>query len=132
MTDSERNDELLARARDLSTSISPQQDLWPGIEAAISKPRVSRWTPRFAQAAAVLLLIGASSGLTWLTTKDSPSGRMRNGYSLLTGKRTRKSFCGSPISTLSPSLAMISSSVMVSPLRGTSSSIVTAKGQRRR
>lgn len=70
MTESARNDALLARARDLSTGISPQQDLWPGIEAAISKPRVSWWTPRLAQAAAIVLLIGASSGLTWLTTKD--------------------------------------------------------------
>jgi hypothetical protein len=70
MNDIERDDALIARARGLSTEISPQEDLWPGIEAAITRPRVSRWTPRFAQAAAVVLLIGASSGLTWLTTKD--------------------------------------------------------------
>ncbi|MDJ0906429.1 MAG: hypothetical protein QNI96_10450 [Woeseiaceae bacterium] len=66
----ERDDELLARARDLSTGISPEQDLWPGIEAAIRRPKTSRWTPRFAQAAAIVLLVGASSGLTWLATKD--------------------------------------------------------------
>ncbi len=70
MNDIERDDELLARARDLSTEISPEQDLWPGIEAAIRRPKASRWTPRFAQAAAVVLLVGASSGLTWLATKD--------------------------------------------------------------
>ena len=70
MNDIERDDELIARARELSTEISPQKDLWPGIEAAITKPKVSRWTPRFAQAAAVLLLVGASSGVTWLATKD--------------------------------------------------------------
>jgi hypothetical protein len=70
MNDIERDDELITRARGLSTDISPQNDLWPGIEAAIKRPRVSRWTPRLAQAAAVVLLIGASSGLTWLTTKD--------------------------------------------------------------
>ena len=70
MNDIERDDELIARARGLSTDISPQKDLWPGIEASIRRPRVSRWTPRLAQAAAVVLLIGASSGLTWLTTKD--------------------------------------------------------------
>ncbi len=70
MNDIERDDELLARARDLSTEISPEQDLWPGIEAAIRRPKASRWTPRFAQAAAIVLLVGASSGLTWLATKD--------------------------------------------------------------
>ena len=70
MNDIERDDELITRARGLSTDISPQSDLWPGIEAAIKQPKVSRWTPRLAQAAAVVLLIGASSGLTWLTTKD--------------------------------------------------------------
>lgn len=70
MNDIERDDELLARARELSTETSPQQDLWPGIEAAIRRPKVSAWTPRLAQAAAIVLLIGASSGLTWLSTKD--------------------------------------------------------------
>ena len=70
MNDIERDDELIARARGLSTDISPQKDLWPGIEAAITQPKVSRWMPRLAQAAAVVLLVGASSGLTWLTTKD--------------------------------------------------------------
>lgn len=70
MNDIERDDEMIARARELSTEISPQQDLWPGIEAAIRRPKVSAWTPRLAQAAAIVLLIGASSGLTWLTTKD--------------------------------------------------------------
>ena len=32
MNDIERDDELIARARELSTEISPQRDLWPGIE----------------------------------------------------------------------------------------------------
>jgi hypothetical protein len=70
MNEIDRDDELVAKAAGLSTEIRPQKDLWPGIEAAIARPRRSRWTPRFAQAAAVILLVGASSGLTWLTTKD--------------------------------------------------------------
>ena len=70
MNEIEREDALLERARQLETGISPRKDLWPGIEAAIARPKVSKWTPRFAQAAAIVLLVGASSGLTWLTTKD--------------------------------------------------------------
>ena len=70
MNDMEREDEFVAKASELATRISPERDLWAGIEDAITRPKRSRWTPRFAQAAAVVLLIGASSGLTWLTTKD--------------------------------------------------------------
>ena len=66
----EREDELIAKASGLATGIRPERDLWSGIEAEITKPRRLRWTPRFAQAAAVFLLVGASSGLTWLSTKD--------------------------------------------------------------
>ena len=70
MNDIGHDDKLIAQARGLSTEISPDKDLWPGIEAAISTPQRSRWMPRLAQAAAVVLLVGASSGVTWLTTKD--------------------------------------------------------------
>ncbi len=68
----ERDDKLTAAARQLATEIQPQRDLWPDIELAITEvaPRRSRWTPVFAQAAAVVLLIGASSGLTYLAVKD--------------------------------------------------------------
>ena len=67
-----RDDKLTAAARQLATGIRPQRDLWPDIERAIteSEPRRSRWTPIFAQAAAVVLLVGASSGLTYLAVKD--------------------------------------------------------------
>ena len=67
---SDRDDKLIAKASKLSTEISPERDLWPGIEQAIRVPRRSRWTPRFAQAAAVVLLVGASSMITWMATKD--------------------------------------------------------------
>jgi hypothetical protein len=65
-------DKLTEAASQLATEISPERDLWPEIEMAISNPvhEKSRWTPMFAQAAAVVLLIGASSGLTYLAVKD--------------------------------------------------------------
>jgi hypothetical protein len=68
-------DKLTASARQLATEMRPERDLWPGIEAAIAEPapRRSRWTPWLAQAAAVVLLIGASSGITYLAVKDDGS-----------------------------------------------------------
>jgi hypothetical protein len=65
----EERDELMRAARRLPRGIAPQRDLWPGIEKAIAQPaRPSRfrWNKVFAQAAAVLLLVGGSSGVTWL------------------------------------------------------------------
>ena len=70
MTDRELeqfDDELMYAAGNLERDIQPPNDLWPGIEAAIElPPRVSPWTKYLAQAAAVVLLVGASSGLTYL------------------------------------------------------------------
>lgn len=68
----QRDDKLTTAAQQLATGIQPQRDLWPDIERAITEPvpRRSRWTPMFAQAAAVVLLVGASSGLTYLAMKD--------------------------------------------------------------
>ncbi|NOR36089.1 MAG: hypothetical protein GQ577_05015 [Woeseiaceae bacterium] len=70
MNEIERDDKLIAAASNLSTEISPDRDLWPGVARAIAEPQRSRWMPRFAQAAAVVLLVGASSMLTYLGTKD--------------------------------------------------------------
>ncbi len=67
----ERNDDkLLKQAGRLATEISPERDLWPGIEDAITRPKPSRWTPMLAQAAAVVLLVGASSMVTYFVVKD--------------------------------------------------------------
>jgi hypothetical protein len=68
----ERDDKLTAAARQLATEIKPQRDLWPDIELAITETpsRRSRWSPMFAQAAAIVLLVGASSGLTYLAVKN--------------------------------------------------------------
>jgi hypothetical protein len=65
------DDKLMQAAGQLSTRISPERDLWPGIAEAIASPAQNRWTPIFAQAAAVVLLIGASSAVTYMTMKDS-------------------------------------------------------------
>ena len=64
------DDKLDRAARGLRQEIAPGRDLWPGIEEAIAAPRRSRWTPILAQAAAVLLLVGATSAVTWLVVKD--------------------------------------------------------------
>lgn len=69
MTD-EFDDKLNRAARQLATEISPERDLWPDIAAEITAPLRSRWTPMFAQAAAVVLLVGASSALTYVVVKD--------------------------------------------------------------
>ena len=63
------DDKLDQAARQLATEITPERDLWPGIEQAIRTPR--RRMPWFAQAAAVVLLVGASSSVTYLAVKDS-------------------------------------------------------------
>ncbi len=67
-----RDDKLIAAASKLSAEISPERDLWPGIAEAIARPKDSRRLPMLAQAAAVVLLIGASSGVTYLVVKEEP------------------------------------------------------------
>jgi hypothetical protein len=68
-----KDDELMQAAGQLSTRISPERDLWPDIAEAIASPAPKRWTPMLAQAAAVVLLVGASSAVTYMTMKDSVS-----------------------------------------------------------
>lgn len=66
--DTKRDDELMALAARLDRSVTPGRDLWPSIEQAIATParrQPSFWNGVFAQAAMVLLLVGASSGVTW-------------------------------------------------------------------
>ena len=67
------DDELMAAAAELATEVMPERDLWPGIEQAISqpaKPARTVWNSVWAQAAAVLLLVGGSSGVTYLAMTD--------------------------------------------------------------
>jgi hypothetical protein len=67
------DDDLMAVAAELATEVRPERDLWPGIEQAISqpaKPARTVWNSVWAQAAAVLLLVGGSSGVTYLAMTD--------------------------------------------------------------
>jgi len=68
------DDKLMKAAGQLSTEISPERDLWAGISEAIEKPAPRRWTPMLAQAAAIVLLVGASSAVTYVTMKDGGQG----------------------------------------------------------
>ena len=66
------DDELMARARGLAHDVQPDRDLWPGVAAAIAESArrsgafTASWQRYLAQAAAVILLVGGSSGLTYL------------------------------------------------------------------
>lgn len=71
MNDKELDDKLTAATGRLATAMKPERDLWPGIEAAITQPATGRgWQGVFAQAAAIILLIGGSSGLTYLAVHE--------------------------------------------------------------
>ena len=63
------DDKLDRLAGQLATEVTPERDLWPGIEEAIAEPRRSRWSPMLFQAAAIVLLIGASSAVTYVAVK---------------------------------------------------------------
>lgn len=77
MNDNDENlfdKELMARVAKLATTVTPDRDLWPEIEKAISepvRPNRSGWNSVWAQAAAVVLLVGGSSGITYLAVNDS-------------------------------------------------------------
>ena len=71
--DNNFDDELMARAAGLATAVKPERDLWPEIEQRISepvRPGRSAWNSVWTQAAAVLLLVGGSSGITYLAVND--------------------------------------------------------------
>jgi hypothetical protein len=69
------DDKLMAAAAELRTEIAPERDLWPNIEAAIAEPAPQgrSWTPYLAQAAAIVLLVGGSSSITYMMTKSDNS-----------------------------------------------------------
>ncbi|HEX6259331.1 MAG TPA: hypothetical protein VFZ51_01670 [Woeseiaceae bacterium] len=68
-------DELMLAARRLPRAIAPGRDLWPGVAKVIEEEKTAaprgkfRWNTLLAQAAAVVLLVGGSSGITWLAMK---------------------------------------------------------------
>lgn len=65
-----QTDKLMENAAKLTKEQPPERDLWAGIERAIRQPKQKRRSPMFAQAAAIVLLVGASSGITYLTMKS--------------------------------------------------------------
>lgn len=67
----ETDDRFDRAARQLARDIRPERDLWPGIAEAIAAPARPARTWWLAQAAAVVLLVGASSGVTWYWMKDA-------------------------------------------------------------
>ncbi len=69
--DDKFDDELMARAGNLAKDIQPDRDLWPDIAQAIAAPAtVLPWSRYIAQAAVVVLMVGGSSGLTYLAVTD--------------------------------------------------------------
>jgi len=67
------DEELTRLAATLPTEVSPDRDLWPAIEQAIAKPEeraTTIWNTPWAQAAAVVLLVAGSSGVTYVAVKD--------------------------------------------------------------
>ncbi|MGI9285218.1 MAG: hypothetical protein ACR2P1_07495, partial [Pseudomonadales bacterium] len=71
---------LTAAAARLATEVQPARDLWPGIEAAISQPQTNtgwQWNGMLAQAAAIVLLISGSSGLTYLVMHEDRQPAVR-------------------------------------------------------
>lgn len=69
----ETDDRFDRAARQLARDIRPERDLWAGIAEALvdgAEPARPARTPWLAQAAAVVLLVGASSGVTWYWMKD--------------------------------------------------------------
>lgn len=80
LEDSDFDRQLMALVARMPKSVTPSRDLWPVIEEAIlqaerepvSRPQrsVMGWNSVWAQAAAVLLLVGGSSGITWYATKS--------------------------------------------------------------
>ena len=74
-----KGDELIRAARRLGKGIAPGRDLWPGIAEAIRDPEAAEpvlpdrgWQRYLAYAAAVVLLTGGSSGITWLAMDEAP------------------------------------------------------------
>ena len=72
---SEQDDKMTMAAKGLATEIAPSRDLWPDIESVIKAPPVPRQTPWYAQAAAVFLLVGASSMVTYSVVKYGDAGQ---------------------------------------------------------
>ena len=75
--DNEVDERVMALAAAMPKEVAPERDLWPAIEQVISqpaRPQRSAWNTVWAQAAAIVLLVGGSSGITYLAVKDDGMG----------------------------------------------------------
>ena len=76
MNENDFDQRLMDAAARLPKDVKPGRDLWPDIETAIAEPEHGggwQWNGMLAQAAMVLLLIGGSSGLTYLAVHEDRS-----------------------------------------------------------
>lgn len=64
------DEKLMDAAAALPTAVAPGRDLWPEIKAAIAGPSRPRWGSLLPRVAAFVLLVGASSGLTYLAMRE--------------------------------------------------------------
>lgn len=83
--DNEFDAALMELATKLPESVAPNRDLWPGIEKAITSSapaQRSSGQSMWVQAAAVLLLVGASSALTYSVVTTSGPTTTPNGMAV--------------------------------------------------
>ena len=76
--DRKPDDKLMAMAASLPKDMAPERDLWPGIEQAIARPAIPAggvWNTVWAQAAAIILLVAGSSGITYFAVKGDGAYR---------------------------------------------------------
>ena len=76
--DKKPDDKLMAMAASLPKDMAPERDLWPGIEQAIArpaKPAGGVWNTVWAQAAAIVILVAGSSGITYVAVKGDGAYR---------------------------------------------------------
>ena len=71
--DSTFEDELMVRAAAMPKGVAPERDLWPGIEQAVSAPAErgsNAWNMVWTRAAAIVLLVAGSSGITYMMMNE--------------------------------------------------------------
>ena len=79
-----REEELITSAGRLTKEVAPGRDLWPAIADAIERPARQPWQMSYlAQAATVLLLIGASSAVTYVMVRDTAAPIVSDGEALI-------------------------------------------------
>ncbi len=75
MTEHENHDEIADRLAQLPVEADPVNDLWPGIETHVHRPRLWRGTNPFVQlaAASVIFAVGLGTGVAFGFTRTTPA-----------------------------------------------------------